>query len=135
MTPSNEYVTTTRYKNKIDSACLCSLQVCRAAYEMMQTRHADASSLVRSLDDSYRVPAGANSHYHVTVISHKARNKREIDLRVGDQVVVTSNQLNGLSRGRNMRTNRRGVFPSFKVQDTVDAVEMPTYPELRVNNN
>ena len=113
----------------------CRAQVCRAAYEMMQTRHADASSLVRSLDDSYRVPAGANSHYHVTVISHKARNKREIDLRVGDQVVVTSNQLNGLSRGRNMRTNRRGVFPSFKVQDTVDAVEMPTYPELRVNNN
>ena len=69
----------------------------------------------------------------MTVISHKARNKREIDLRVGDQVVVTSNQLNGLSRGRNMRTNRRGVFPSFKVQDTVDAAEMPTYPELVSN--
>ena len=109
--------------------------MCRAAYEMMQTRHADASSLVRSLDKSYWVGGNPNSHYHVAVISHKARNKWEIDLRVGDQVVVTSNQLNGLSRGRNMRTNRRGVFPSFKVQDTVDAVEMPTYPELRVNNN
>ena len=103
--------------------------MCRAAYEIMQTRHADASSHFHSLDDVYFF-AGGNRHDHVTVIQHKARNSREIDLRVGDHVGVAGNFWNGSSDGVNRRTGRRGLYPSFKVaNDIVDAVKMPTYPE------
>ena len=106
-------------------------QVGRAAYEIMQTRHADASSRVRSLDRSFFFTGGAHPHYQVVVISHTARNRHELDLHVGDRVNVLSNHYNGLSHGRNLRSNRDGLFPSFKVQDTVDTVQMPpTYPEF-----
>ena len=104
----------------------------RVAYEIMQTRHVDASSFVRSVDKSFFVAGGAHPHYQVAVMSYKARNKKEIDLHVGDRIYVDRNLLNGLSQGH-VRNEKWGYFPSFKVQDTVDAVKMPTYPEVKNN--
>ena len=52
---------------------------------MMQTRHADASSRFRSLDDIYYY-GGQNGHDQQAVISHRGRNNKELDLRVGDRI-------------------------------------------------
>ena len=104
------------------------------AYEMMQTRHADASSRFRSLDDIYYY-GGQNGHDQQAVISHRGRNNKELDLRVGDRIGVAGNHWDGWSKGLNKRTVHPGLYPSFKVQDVVDVAEMPTYPQANNNNN
>lgn len=36
-------------------------------------------------------------------------------LKVGDQISVAGNHWDGYSKGRNLRTNQVGLYPSFKV--------------------
>ena len=94
----------------------------------MQTRHPDATAFFRSLDDIYYY-GGQNHHYQVALMSHKAQTKEEMDLREGDLVGVAGNHWNGYSLGTNRRTNKRGLYPSYKVRDHVDVVPMPLYSD------
>ncbi|KAJ1522729.1 hypothetical protein ONE63_001889 [Megalurothrips usitatus] len=116
--------------------CTFSSQVCRVAYEIMQSFHVDASSSFRSLDDIYYY-GGQNAHSWRVAQSHYAQKTEEIDLKIGDPVGVAGNHWDGFSRGKNLRTNSQGLFPSFKVEDRVEAVKFPTYPEvpLKVTQN
>ncbi|KAE8752245.1 hypothetical protein FOCC_FOCC001038 [Frankliniella occidentalis] len=109
--------------------CTFSSQVCRVAYEIMQSLHVDASASYRSLDDIYYY-GGQNAHSWRAAQSHFAQKPEEIDLKIGDPVSVAGNHWDGFSRGRNLRTNLQGLFPSFKVEDRVEAVKFPTYPEV-----
>lgn len=109
--------------------CTFSSQVCRVAYELMQSLHVDASTYFRSLDDIYYY-GGQNAHSWKTAQSHSAQKADEIDLEVGDPVAIAGNHWDGYSRGKNQRTNEQGLFPSFKVEDQVEAVKFPTYPEV-----
>ncbi|XP_018333907.1 alpha-(1,6)-fucosyltransferase [Agrilus planipennis] len=109
--------------------CTFSSQVCRLAYEIMQNNYPDASARFRSLDDIYYY-GGQNPHYYVAVLPHKAEGINEIDLKVGDLVGVAGNHWDGYSKGRNMRTNQLGLFPSFKIKNTVESVAFPTYSEI-----
>ena len=70
------------------------LQVCRLAYEIMQTLHPDASSRFHSLDDIYYY-GGQNAHNQVALQEHKARNQQEIDLEIGDIVGIAGNHWDG----------------------------------------
>lgn len=107
--------------------CTFSSQVCRIAYEIMQTLYPDAAHRFKSLDDIYYY-GGQNSHNRQAVIAHEARNHDEIHMRIEDMVGVAGNHWNGFSKGKNMRTNQIGLFPSFKVNDKVETVKLPTYP-------
>ncbi|BES93248.1 Alpha-(1,6)-fucosyltransferase [Nesidiocoris tenuis] len=109
--------------------CTFSSQVCRVAYEMMQSLHPDYASRFRSLDDIYYY-GGQALHKRVAVMSHKASSPDQMDLEVGDIVGVAGNHWDGYSKGRNLRTNRIALYPSFKVDDFIDAVEFPPYSEV-----
>ena len=97
--------------------CTFSSQVCRLAYELMQTRFPDASWRFRSLDDVYYY-GGQNGHVMVALFDHiPAKNSEEIELKKGDHIGLAGNHWNGFSKGKNFRTNRIGLFPSYKVKD------------------
>lgn len=97
--------------------CTFSSQVCRMAYEYMQSRFPDASWRFRSLDDIYYF-GGQQAHKFKAILDHTAKKGTdEIDITVGDLIDIAGNHWNGFSKGRNLRTNRVGLFPSYKVVD------------------
>lgn len=106
--------------------CTFSSQVCRVAYEIMQTLHPDASQYFRSLDDIYYF-GGQSGHSQVAIREHKASSTDELDLKVGDIVGIAGNHWDGFSKGRNFRTGKTGVYPSYKVHEHLDIVDFPTY--------
>ncbi|XP_060590616.1 alpha-(1,6)-fucosyltransferase-like [Ruditapes philippinarum] len=109
--------------------CTFSSQVCRSAYERMQPRYGDASGWFRSLDDSYHF-FGQNPHHWKAVIEHTRRNYNEISFEIGDMINIAGNHWNGYSKGINVRTNKEGLFPTYKVKSVVERATMPTYPEV-----
>ncbi|XP_020715932.1 alpha-(1,6)-fucosyltransferase isoform X2 [Ceratitis capitata] len=110
--------------------CTFSSQVCRMAYEIMQTLYPDAAHRFKSLDDIYYY-GGQNSHNREVVIEHAARNHEEIHMKAGDLVGVAGNHWDGYSKGKNTRTNQVGLFPSFKVVDKVETVKLPLYEQVQ----
>ncbi len=69
-------------------------QVCRLAYEIMQTLHADASSRFTSLDDIFYF-GGQNAHNQEVVAAHAPRTRSEIELKPGDAVGIAGNHWDG----------------------------------------
>ncbi|XP_063978838.1 alpha-(1,6)-fucosyltransferase [Diachasmimorpha longicaudata] len=114
--------------------CTFSSQVCRVAYELMQTYHVDAHDKFTSLDDVYYY-GGQNPNPGVAILDHIPRRPGEIQLRVGDKIEVYGNHWDGYSKGRNMRTSVTGLFPSFKVKNPVAVVEFPKYPDVPIYNS
>ena len=65
------------------------------------------------------------------MLPHEPKNHDEIQIRPGDLVGVAGNHWNGYSKGKNLRTNQVGLFPSFKVNDKIEIVELPKYPYVK----
>jgi len=114
--------------------CTFSSQVCRVAYELMQTLHVDAYNKFASLDDIYYY-GGQNPHPHVAILDHKPRKNGELELKIGDLIEVYGNHWDGFSKGYNTRTSTMGLFPSFKVKNPVDTVDFPKYPNIPLLEN
>lgn len=110
--------------------CTFSSQVCRVAYEIMQTMYPDASHRFKSLDDIYYY-GGQNSHHREVVLPHNPKNHNEIHMKPGDLVGVAGNHWDGFSKGKHVRTNEIGLFPSFKVNDKVEVAKFPTYAHVK----
>lgn len=110
--------------------CTFSSQVCRVAYELMQTHHGDASTYFRSLDDVFYF-GGQNAHNLRAVEKHVPYNEDTLNLEVGDLLGIAGNHWDGYSKGTNRRLGKTGLYPSYKVVNDVVAVEMPTYPEVK----
>lgn len=51
------------------------------------------------------------------IIAHHSEKPSELELKVGDHVAVAGNHWDGYSKGRNLRTNQVGLYPSFKVKN------------------
>lgn len=98
----------------------------------MQNFYPDASSRFKSLDDIYYY-GGQTSHNMMALYSHEATHNGELELIPGDIVSIAGNHWNGYSKGRNMRTNIVGLFPTFKVEEKLDIVKYPTYPEVPIH--
>ncbi|XP_034945504.1 alpha-(1,6)-fucosyltransferase isoform X2 [Chelonus insularis] len=109
--------------------CTFSSQVCRVAYELMQTYHVDAHDKFTSLDDVYYY-GGQNPNPQVAILDHSPTHVGEIELKIGDKIEVHGNHWDGYSKGRNLRTGVTGLFPSFKIKNTVSVVEFPKYPQV-----
>jgi len=119
--------------------CTFSSQVCRIAYEIMQSRVPDAAHLFKSLDDIFYF-GGQSEHQQVAIYPHKRRNSAELDLEVGDVIGVAGNHWDGFNKGRNHRTNRIGLFPEYKTKERLKVVNFPEYKSLnnvqpQPNNN
>ncbi|XP_077299866.1 alpha-(1,6)-fucosyltransferase 8 [Arctopsyche grandis] len=110
--------------------CTFSSQVCRVAYEIMQSLHVDASERFKSLDDIYYY-GGQNPHNRVAVLPHNPKQRpQEMQMKVGDVIGIAGNHWNGYSKGSNRRTNQVGLFPSFKTKDKVDIADFPAYTNV-----
>ncbi|XP_072896289.1 alpha-(1,6)-fucosyltransferase isoform X1 [Hemitrygon akajei] len=108
--------------------CTFSSQVCRVAYEIMQTLHPDASSYFHSLDDIYYF-GGQNAHNQIAIYPHKPQTPEEIVLEPGDLIGVAGNHWDGYSKGINRKSGRTGLYPSYKVKENIETIKYPTYPE------
>lgn len=108
--------------------CTFSSQVCRVAYEIMQTLHPDASANFHSLDDIYYF-GGQNAHNQIAVYPHKPRTDEEIPMEPGDIIGVAGNHWDGYSKGVNRKLGKTGLYPSYKVREKIETVKYPTYPE------
>jgi len=111
--------------------CTFSSQVCRLAYELMQTLHPDAATRFHSLDDIYYF-GGQTAHEQVARLKHDPLTTDEIELRVGDVVGIAGNHWDGFSRGTNRRTGKNGLYPSYKTVERYPRVHYPTYAEARM---
>ncbi|KAG0718343.1 Alpha-(1,6)-fucosyltransferase [Chionoecetes opilio] len=89
--------------------CTFSSQVCRIAYEIMQSFHPDASGYFRSLDDIYYY-GGQNSHNQRARIPHTPRRSEELPLVPGDIVGIAGNHWDGYSKGVN-EDCPEGLYP------------------------
>ncbi|KAK3516289.1 hypothetical protein QTP70_009366 [Hemibagrus guttatus] len=108
--------------------CTFSSQVCRVAYEIMQTLHPDASSYFYSLDDIYYF-GGQNAHNQIAIYAHRPRTAEDVALEPGDVIGVAGNHWDGYSKGLNRRLGRTGLYPSYKVKEKIETVKYPTYPK------
>ncbi|XP_069773480.1 alpha-(1,6)-fucosyltransferase isoform X2 [Narcine bancroftii] len=108
--------------------CTFSSQVCRVAYEIMQTLHPDASGYFHSLDDIYYF-GGQNAHNQIAIYPHKPQTPEEIVLEPGDLIGVAGNHWDGYSKGINRKSGQTGLYPSYKVKETIETIKYPTYPE------
>uniref|UniRef100_A0A8C5HLR1 Alpha-(1,6)-fucosyltransferase n=1 Tax=Gouania willdenowi TaxID=441366 RepID=A0A8C5HLR1_GOUWI len=108
--------------------CTFSSQVCRVAYEIMQTLHPDASSFFYSLDDIYYF-GGQNAHNQIAIYTHQPRNNEDVPLEPGDVIGVAGNHWDGYSKGINRKLGRTGLYPSYKVKEKIETVKYPMYPE------
>lgn len=109
--------------------CTFSSQVCRVAYELMNSVYPDASKRFHSLDDIYYY-GGQKARYQRAILPHVASNSQEIDLQIDDVISVAGNHWNGYSKGTNLRTYKHGLYPSFKVVPKVETALFPTYPNV-----
>lgn len=109
--------------------CTFSSQICRVAYEYMNSMYPDASLRYKSLDDIYYF-GGQISRIHTAVSAHSPKDPSEMELNVGDRISVAGNHWNGFSKGTNLRTNQFALYPTFKVVPFVEAVDFPVYPQV-----
>lgn len=106
--------------------CTFSSGVCRMAYEMMNSKHVDASQSFHSLDDLYYF-TGQSDHKMKVILEHTAHNKEELSLKVGDVVKILGNHWNGQAKVIDYKTNREGFIPAYKLEDIYEVAQFPTY--------
>ncbi|XP_025108911.1 alpha-(1,6)-fucosyltransferase-like [Pomacea canaliculata] len=119
--------------------CTFTSNICRAVYELLQTRHGDASMKVYSLDSSVYYLTYYDIHYLRAVYNHEARFVGELSIQVGDLIHVenylfgnrdrslSGNLRNGSTFGINKRTGKRGLFPSYKAVEEIVEENMGEY--------
>lgn len=52
-------------------------------------------------------------------------------MKEGDLVGIAGNHWDGFSKGKNLRTNQNGLFPSFKVKNKVELANFPLYSNVK----
>lgn len=107
--------------------CSLSSNVCKLAHEIQQQRFVDGSSRIHSLDSNWFQKA-PNRHTQKAIFSHKANNNEELSFDVGDAIFNITNHVNGFSVGRTMKSNRSGIYPSYKTLPVIQKYRFPTYP-------
>ena len=94
-------------------------------------RYVDGSWRFKSLDDIWYY-GGQDEHQQEAVMPHKASDREEISLNVGDVIGVAGNHWNGYNKGRNHANNRIGLYPEYKTKEKIKVVDFPTYPHVKL---
>ncbi|KAF6773091.1 Alpha-(1 6)-fucosyltransferase [Paragonimus kellicotti] len=95
--------------------------VCRVAYELMQTRHAelgDASGLAWSLDSIYYFGGQQSNPYKMIIADETTGSKP------GDLFHVDGNSWNGYADLHSIPNNTKVKLPAYKVYPRVLTVEI-----------
>ncbi|XP_047493289.1 alpha-(1,6)-fucosyltransferase-like isoform X2 [Penaeus chinensis] len=116
--------------------CGMTSNVCRLAYELMQSIHPDASTRAWSVDspllfDFY------SFHYVRARFNHTPRRSDEIELQEGDIIQTWpfyfSNHLNlkdGFLYGTNNRTQKAGLYPAYKTIDALNMADIQSFERI-----
>uniref|UniRef100_A0A2S2Q8G3 Alpha-(1,6)-fucosyltransferase n=1 Tax=Sipha flava TaxID=143950 RepID=A0A2S2Q8G3_9HEMI len=112
--------------------CTFSSNICRMAYEIMNSLHPDASLRYTSVDETYNY-GHMIRRINSVVIRHDAYGLEEIGIEVGDDVFDYDNLWNGFSRGINLRTNITGIYPTFKVTRKVETSNFSNHPYMQID--
>lgn len=110
--------------------CTFSSQVCRLAYELMQSRvpHIDRHMDFFSLDDIYYF-GGQSSHNQIALLDHQAQSSNEISMKIGDIIGIAGNHWNGYSKGVNRETKENGLFPGFKTAERIETAPFDLFQD------
>ncbi|ROT69271.1 putative alpha-(1,6)-fucosyltransferase-like isoform X1 [Penaeus vannamei] len=121
--------------------CGMSSNICRLAYELMQTLHADASRKVFSVDSPYWFHY-QSGHEVEARFPHTPRRDSEIELQKGDRVKEVlrhySNNPNlhdGFIHGVNQRTRKAGLYPIYKTVDVLRLADTPPFDAIDRRDN
>lgn len=114
--------------------CTFSSNVCRLAYEIMQSLHVDASTYYKSLDDLYFFSFFKPRYQEEAVYANNPTRPNEISLEKGDILLINFNRWDGYSHGINVRTKAEGYYPSFKAVIKSKILDLPVYKEIATNN-
>ncbi|CAH8489603.1 unnamed protein product [Schistosoma turkestanicum] len=101
--------------------CTFSSQVCRLAYELMQSNHlefGDASQQFRSLDDVYYYGGQQASPYEVVI------SNNETGFSPGDLVHFHGNHWDGYAKVEKLDTSHSVIAPAFKFTPRVLSAPM-----------
>ncbi|XP_029342404.1 alpha-(1,6)-fucosyltransferase-like [Acyrthosiphon pisum] len=113
--------------------CTFSSNVCRLAYEIMNSLQPDASAKFTSLDDTFYFHSQVH-RLNVALLSHKSEGPGEMDLEVGDEIEEAGNNWDGYSKGTNLRTKKTLLYPTFKVTRKIEVLPFASYPNITMNN-
>ncbi|XP_047493483.1 alpha-(1,6)-fucosyltransferase-like [Penaeus chinensis] len=121
--------------------CGMSSNICRLAYELMQTLHPDASRKVFSVDSPYWFHFQSD-HVVEARYPHAPRRNNEIRLKEGDRVKEVlkhySNHRNyhdGFIHGVNQRTKEAGLYPLYKTVDVLQLADTPSFDRIDGESN
>ena len=106
------------------------LQVCRAAYELMQTRHGDASERFKSLDDIYYF-GGQRSHHLRMLENHRVVALNEMsDMQRLNESNIDMKRLKELRRELERRGKRGLNRQNYKTNQNVGSVDQQRFSQL-----
>ncbi|XP_037785814.1 alpha-(1,6)-fucosyltransferase-like [Penaeus monodon] len=116
--------------------CGMSSNICRLAYELMQTLHSDASWKMFSMDLHYCFHF-ESAHEVQARYPHTPRRDIEIELQKGDRVMKSPRHYNkhrnyhdGFSHGMNLRTGKAGLYPIYKTVDVLLLADTPPFDQI-----
>ena len=114
--------------------CTFSSNLCRVAYEIQQQRASgDSYWRFKSLDDMWQFNVKWDTkvnHHQEVILPHFANNPQEIDLSIGDVINIETNLWNGYAKGRNLRTQKTGYYPLYKVKEKLKVVDFSSRNDL-----
>jgi glycoprotein 6-alpha-L-fucosyltransferase len=121
--------------------CTLTSQVCRTAYELMQTLHADASRRFFSVDTAYYFNE-VNYTRSVVVLPHHARFEYEADVDVGVllETFPSANYTLGwtfvkvIPPDGNTTLLDGYYIPSFKIKPVYRTIGFPEYPDVKLSS-
>uniref|UniRef100_H2YUS0 GT23 domain-containing protein n=1 Tax=Ciona savignyi TaxID=51511 RepID=H2YUS0_CIOSA len=106
--------------------CTLSSEIGRVAMELKQSRHdSDVFYDVRSLEYDYGLTDGPNKIQLVQYASGEKATSGEIQIQPGDMIIMTRNYWNGFYYGTNVRSGKKGLYPTHKVINLPALIELP----------
>lgn len=106
--------------------CTISSNVCRLAFELMQTLHIDRGSSVNSLDLAWK-PVRSGDFEMKAIVDHVSQADHEISFNKEDLIVFqfTRKPITGYSFGTHQKTGKVGYYPSYKAEPTLTTEKFP----------
>nr|XP_027211635.1 alpha-(1,6)-fucosyltransferase-like [Penaeus vannamei] len=116
--------------------CSLSSNICRLAYELLQTLRPDAPRRIFSVDSSYWF------HYEVGNVvraryPHTPRRPSELEFQKGDRLTVifkyyrkNINHQDGFLYGQNQDTGQFGLYPIYKTVEITRNADIPSFEHI-----
>lgn len=119
--------------------CTLTSQVCRSAFEMMQTLHADASHKVNSLDATYYFNEEPG-HRAIALLGHSPRYQYEANVTAGTllETYAHANSTMGWTLVKvvppdgNTTSLPAKYIPSFKISSLFSSIDFPKYENVKL---